>query len=103
MAKMIKFLLLGAIVGGAVAAMKSRNDQQASAELPKKAATSAGAGALAGGFLGFVLSLRSRRKLRRATRLTADVAQVVAPVVELKGRRARRAAVKAARRQKLAS
>ena len=62
MRKAVKLLLLGGVVGAAVVAVKSLRSEEQVENLPVQAAKSAGMGAAAGGVVGLLLDVRSRRK-----------------------------------------
>ncbi len=113
MRKAVKLLLLGGVVGAAVVAVKSFRSEEQVENLPTQAAKSAGMGAAAGGVVGLLLDVRSRRKTKRR-RIVAKARQVIPAIPSFKNlgkvdipdlhdlerasRRARKAAVKAAHR-----
>jgi hypothetical protein len=109
MGKAIKFTVIGAAIGAGAVAARSRGGQQAEGEqsggMPAKAAKGAGCGALAGGLVGFVLDRRSKRKLKRRMKLASmvsagalvEAARAAKPAIEKQSRKARKAALRAAK------
>lgn len=115
MRKAVKLLLLGGAVGAAVVAVKSFRSEEQVENLPTQAAKSAGMGAAAGGVVGLLLDVRSRRKESKRRRFVTRAKQVIPAIPSFKNlgrpdaadhlhdlerasRRARKAAVKAAHR-----
>lgn len=98
MARLVKFVVLGGVVGATVVAARSIKAAEPVDDLPKQAARSAGIGAVTGGVLGLVLDRRARRRARRKARDLVGVARTAAPVLGRKGKKARRAAAKAAKK-----
>jgi hypothetical protein len=114
MRKFVKLLLVGGVVGAAVVAVKSLRSEDEVENLPVQAAKSAGMGAAAGGAVGLLLDLRSRRKASKRRRGLKKALNVIPTIPSFKnvskpnrtvpdlhdleraGRRARKAAVKAA-------
>ncbi|HVF14816.1 MAG TPA: hypothetical protein VM942_09475 [Acidimicrobiales bacterium] len=114
MRKAVKLLLLGGVVGAAVVAVKSFRSEEQVENLPVQAAKSAGVGAAAGGLLGLLIDLRSRRQTKRSRlkRATLDRLPSVPKLhipkpsdklhdLEKASRRARKAAVKAAHKARV--
>lgn len=109
MGKAIKFTLLGAAIGAGAVAARSRGGQQAeggqSGSVPAKAAKGAGCGAVAGGVVGFVLDRRAKRKLKRRMKLASmvsagalvEAARAAKPAIGKQSRKARKAALRAAK------
>ena len=98
MARFVKFVVLGGVVGAAVVAARSMRAQEPVDDLPKQAARSAGIGAVTGGVLGLVLDRRGRRRARRKAGQLLETARSAGPVLGRKGRKARKAAAKAAKK-----
>jgi len=115
MRKAVKLLLLGGVVGAAVVAVKSLRSEEQVENLPVQAAKSAGVGAAAGGVVGLLLDVRSRRKETRRRRFVKKAMAVIPAIPAIKSlakpdtgdhlhdlerasRKARKAAVKAAHR-----
>lgn len=98
MARFVKFLVLGGVVGAAVVAARSMRAEQPVDDLPKQAARSAGIGAVTGGMVGLALDRRARRRARRKALQLVETAKAAAPALGRKGRKARRAAAKAAKK-----
>ena len=115
MRKAVKLLLLGGVVGAAVVAVKSFRSEEQVENLPTQAAKSAGMGAAAGGALGLLLDVRSRRKETKRQRFVNKAMAVIPAIPAIKNlakpdaadhlhdlerasRKARKAAVKAAHR-----
>jgi len=101
MRKSVKFLLLGAAVGGAAVAIKSVQAEEPMDDVAAKAAKVAGSAALGGAVVGWLFDRRARRKAKRRVKLASAAGLVEAakagwPVLEKKSRRTRKAAVKAA-------
>ena len=101
MRKSVKFLLLGAAVGGAAVAVKSMQGEEPMDDVAAKAAKVAGSAALGGAVVGWAFDRRARRKARRRAKLASaagliEAARAGGPVLETKSRRTRKAAVKAA-------
>ena len=114
MRKAVKLLLFGGVVGAAVVAVKSLRSEEQVENLPAQAAKSAGMGAAAGGVVGLLLDLTSRRKESKRRRFVTKAMNVIPAILasrtwpsptrhdlhdlERASRRARKAAVKAAHR-----
>ncbi len=76
MRKAVKLLILGGVVGGAVVAVKSLRSEETVDDMPVKAAKTAGACALAGGVIGFVLDRRSKRRRSKKARFQAAMSRL---------------------------
>ncbi len=76
MRKAVKLLILGGVVGGAVVAVKSLRSEDTVDDMPVKAAKTAGACALAGGVIGFVLDRRSKRRRSKKARFQAAMSRL---------------------------
>jgi hypothetical protein len=116
MRKAVKLLLLGGVVGAAVVAVKSLRSEEQVENLPVQAAKSAGMGAAAGGVVGLLLDVRSRRKETKRRRFVKKAMAVIPAIPAIKNlggkpdaadhlhdlerasRKARKTAVKAAHR-----
>lgn len=101
MRKSVKFLLLGAVVGGAAVAVKSVKSEEPMDDMAAKAAKVAGSAALGGAVVGWFLDRRARRKAKRSVKLASaaglmEAAKAGWPAIEKTSRRARKAAAKSA-------
>jgi hypothetical protein len=104
MGRAIKFSVLGALAGAGAAAVKARGGES-SGDLPVKAAKGAGCGAFAGGLVGLVFDRRSKRKVKKRMKLASMVStgalmeavHMARPAIEKKSRKARKAALRAAK------
>jgi len=108
---MIKFSLLGAMVGAGAVAAKAKggpsSDDKASGDLPVKAAKGAGCGGLAGGLVGFGLDRRSKRQLKKrmkkssvvGTAALLEAARMAGPAIGKKSRKAKKSAAQEAGRK----
>lgn len=105
MGKVVKGVLLGGLIGAAVAGVKSLSQEQPAEEANGQVARTAACGAAAGGFLAIVLKRRQKKKqakkrLKLGGALTgaglAEAARAARPVLEQAAEVAREKASKAA-------